>query len=790
MLKVDEAIGYAKWIHEWALNHPGWNTGENLVFGIAVLGTAIYWIIRAGAWVLEVIGRMRENGAILGMWGPVRLAQKIEVRRRQQFSRVLKSDLVMLSKAENWNDQFFTDLEAEVEAEGRYYASGLDRMRLRKSHGLRRASSLMEAISASLDRCLLLVGEPGSGKSTALRHLAYQLAERAIKSRRVACAVPMYVNLRELPPAPADGPTADFINDFVLDNIRRGDSDTADYVREHWDEYKERGNWFFLFDSFDEIPAVLHAPKESGVVQRYAEAIRQFLDGMGDCKGLLASRLFKCPKDMPWPRLTIMPLNRKKQEELVRNTFLSLDQKRVVERYLALDDSVLCSNPLFLALTCRYVKEHNSAPASDQRLIIKHIIRLASRQPDYMLRSYALSPDQLLEGAMQVAALFAENQSLSLSPTWDEIVAAWPVEVEGGQVERLLTALADMKIGRCDVPEARVGERRFAFSNRLYQETLFVEVLAADPSYIQPYNLLTDNRWRDYTVALLQSQPVEMLGGVLDEAERLLGEAMLYKRDVEVLPEFGGQLRYSDWGDDDYARYLLFLVQDGMIGRRSDLPKSFSDKAAALLMSRWGTGDIVDREWVLRLISLLPDNMYAECLRYAAGSRSDWLQRAAFYKSIHLSHIPSDVSDWLVDRLCTELLSADNLASVRKVEAVASRVTEKSGVSVAVNRFARLRGTLPFVLPALIFKVVNLCRRRKVDDDAQPRSKPFVRPCLIDVGESHMFSVGLLYILLAMMGICLVVLGMAHHGPTGVLHVLAIWVGASLSLKSLYNFVL
>jgi hypothetical protein len=97
-----------------------------------------------------------------------------------------------------------------------------------------------------------------------------------IRKTRTPCT--QVSNLKELG-ATFDGEVnADAIKQFVLDNIRRGDADTVAYVKQHWDEYRAEGMWFFLFDSFDEIPAVLHAPTGSAVIRKYAEAIRQFLE--------------------------------------------------------------------------------------------------------------------------------------------------------------------------------------------------------------------------------------------------------------------------------------------------------------------------------------------------------------------------------------------------------------------------------------------------------------------------------------------------------------------------------
>lgn len=90
-----------------------------------------------------------------------------------------------------------------------------------------------------------LVGEPGSGKSVALRHLAKQLAVRGQTSNEKNAIVPLYINLREMDITDLEKVNADSVREFVLDNIRRGDADTSAYVKENWDDYCNRGLWLF-----------------------------------------------------------------------------------------------------------------------------------------------------------------------------------------------------------------------------------------------------------------------------------------------------------------------------------------------------------------------------------------------------------------------------------------------------------------------------------------------------------------------------------------------------------------
>lgn len=633
-----------------------------------------------------------------------------KMRRRRQFCLVLDSDLAALAKVENWKDQYFTDLEAEVEAEGEYYVSLLRRLLRRPSQGLRRVRSLIEAIEPSAEPAILVVGEPGSGKSVALRHVAHQLAERGARSSRRKTLIPLYLNLKELRTSSAGPVNADTIKQFVLDNIRRGDADTAAYVRENWDDFRDRGIWFFLFDSFDEIPAVLHAPIGSRVIQEHAEAIRQFLAGMSACRGVLASREFKGPSFLPWPKIRILPLNVERQEQLVASFFLAPPQRLLVHQYLAeSESSLLGSNPLFLSLLCRYVCRKGRTPAHHYDLLADHIRHLAERDSEYVQRTHALSAEDLLAGAERLAVLFAEASNLSLAPTFDEILAALGPGKESSQdLQNLLAALVNVKIMRSDVPEARVGDRRFTFSHRRYQEALFATYLANHPDHISPRELLTDPRWREYTVALLQTSDADAFSPLTDEAIRLLRETGDRQRREPVLVELGSELTYFLW-EDEHLPGLLALLEEGLARRRPALWHLLSTEVARVLESRWNHGDLYDRLRVLEAGGLLPDDVLEEHVSYAVKLGAGRLQAVAFRKVEALREIPQHLTEWVRERLSDGLLAASDRSEQRRLEALAARLPAAVGADTVVARCSLLRAlTTPFWLLAFPVAAWNL----------------------------------------------------------------------------------
>jgi hypothetical protein len=672
------------------------NTGisSEIVPRVVILIIYISLAILALEKVAKVLASLVESLGKLGLSLRSNQDQKVAIRRRQQFCGVLRSDLDAIAKAENWNDQWFTDLEAEVEAEGGYYSNVLARFLKRRSNGIRRVSSLIQAIKTSTERCMLLVGDPGCGKSVALRHLGRTLADEGNRSRAISVQVPLYINLKELPACSAEELTPDYIEKFVIEHIRRGDSDTAAYVRDHWQEYKEKGIWFFLFDSFDESPAVLHAPNGSKTIAQYSHALRQFMDGMGACRGVLASREYKGPEALPWQKLRILPLSQQRQDELIDNTYLNNPQKTLVRQHLATVGGGIFGNPLFMSLLCRYVGDTKKCPINDFDLLLRHIDRLAERDPAYILKQYGLNEEQLLDGATLLAVLFAEEPELSLAPKHDEIAHALNVRqiLLPVELERLLSALIDVKIGRSDVKEARPGDRRFTFSHRRYQETLFVQYLAQHPLHIPTEKLLLDSRWREFTVTLIQSQPDEIVLRFSDEAAKQLD--LLTSLPIAVPLELGEGLYYFEWGNDAPLLHLLNLVNEGFSKRVELVPDNLRDAISRQLMPRWESGDLYDKLMVVRHGCLLPVNEYQRILEWAISSDIDEFLQASFMNAQFLTTLPDSLSKWIRRRFANETFVADNKIELLKLDALGNRLPKNIGASTIFNRCQRLRSIL------------------------------------------------------------------------------------------------
>ena len=161
-LKDIDPISLLPRIWEWLTKIEHWNTPEGWLARIVVVFMVFILICKLVKYILSEFVEIQDKWKKAGFPVTVSPEKRGELRHRKQFCNVLRSDLATIAKAESWNDQYFTDLEIEVEAEGYYYASNFDRLMRHKSYGLRRESSLIKSIDRSAEQFLLLVGEPGS----------------------------------------------------------------------------------------------------------------------------------------------------------------------------------------------------------------------------------------------------------------------------------------------------------------------------------------------------------------------------------------------------------------------------------------------------------------------------------------------------------------------------------------------------------------------------------------------------------------------------------------------------
>lgn len=345
------------------------------------------------------------------------------LRRRALFADHVESQLRRLDEREEWRDHRFARLEAEVEMEGsrhRFVPRRLHRWR----NDLRREKSLSKALQRSGERLIVLQGEPGSGKSVAMRNAARALAVRAMRRPRLDSRIPLYVNLKQL--RPVDGRLdAETVRSFVLDQLNRVNSrDVEQFLADEFTPGMRDGTWLFLFDSFDEIPEVLTATELDATVGRYADALYDFLHGMNVSPGVIASREFKGPRRFGWPRFTVQRLTERQKRELIRKADLTPETEGQVYAALAGADPMvtrLSGNPMLLGLLCEHVRATGAFPNSSHAIFETFVRSRLERDRERLGQRYAVDPDELRQVAEEIAFRLTAEFGVGLSPSRSQV---------------------------------------------------------------------------------------------------------------------------------------------------------------------------------------------------------------------------------------------------------------------------------------------------------------------------------------------------------------------------------
>ncbi|MCW5861902.1 MAG: NACHT domain-containing protein [Anaerolineae bacterium] len=531
--------------------------------------------------------------------------------RRQRFAEHVEHEQRLLNSKEDWEDYRFTELEAEVEAEGNRRQRLLPF--LVKRDNLRREPSLSRALGNSRERLILLEGMPGSGKSVALRHVALMMSRQAMHSRSLKTVIPVYVNLKTLKrraePEPVEAIDAELIRRFVLQSLNRAnDRDVTAFLDDEFQAGLSDGTWFFLFDSFDEIPEILGSTEADIVIVQYAEAIHDFLHGMNRCRGIIASREYRGPSYLSWPRFRIMPLTSRQQQALVRRSGLSAeDETKTLGGLLSSLPSArhFIENPMFLGLLCAYVQAHHSYPEHESSVFEAYIAgRLARDQERLRQRFDGLSITDIREGAENIAFCMLTDSRLGLSATWQDIAESLSNQglLPSVDVNRILDALHYTKLGKLESDLASGSRQVFTFTHRRLQEHLATTLLLREPERVPPSELLTNGVWRESAVVLLQlTESPEALTPIIATSIALLVEKL-------KLPPFNfePQDEQPDELQDEVPQlpqpfpwppgmlHIMDLLQSGLGGRTQLVPDVLRSIYTFIVSVAWNP-----RKWLL-----------------------------------------------------------------------------------------------------------------------------------------------------------------------------------------------
>lgn len=377
----------------------------------------------------------------------------------------LADDIRDIDRKTNWSAQYYTPLEAEVEMQT-------------KNGRKKLVTDLLKAIKNTDDRLILLLGEPGSGKSVSLRKLCLELSDEreVLKSQKI----PVYINLKEWRVdrewSEEHPPTVDELEQFVFQNLKSRDRVTSDFFDEHFSALYENGNLFFAFDSFDEIPAVLGTSHNSELINQLSIVFRKFLKGARQPKaqGILSSREFRKPTDAFGAKtnLLVRPFTTDKivktlerSGKISQETIRQLFKKR-------LDLVPLARNPFTAALLSEFITQNNIFPKNQSELYKSYLFRTLKTSCRDKLLKKQITAEEVFSVSGKIGEFIFDKYGLE-API-DEL----RVHLNNERLDDVIEILEFARIGRKSTGDANMfsesvqktvsGENKPYFSPKLH----------------------------------------------------------------------------------------------------------------------------------------------------------------------------------------------------------------------------------------------------------------------------------------------------------------------------------
>jgi hypothetical protein len=572
--------------------------------------------------------------------------ERRRAERRRQFAEHIKEEMQRIDAAEDWGDYKYAELEANVRMRGQRRVFGF----WPRQTQLRRERSLSVALRNSREKLVLLEGEPGSGKSVALHYLTSTMARTAAKASSASTVIPLYVDLKSIEREAGREIDAALIGSHVVKTLNRtGDLAITEFLDEELRKGMQEGTWLFLFDSFDEIPDILSVTSADSTIREYGLAIYDFLAGFNRCRGVVASRSFRGPGALNWPRFEITPLSDRNRRNLIKRADLPPEVERALIGEVELARSSLTEmsgNPLFLGLLCEYMRDGHSFPENAYAVFENYVTARLNRDEQKLHIQFGVATEDVRHAAEVAAFCMAASAGLGLSPARGALAAAMEECGFAQDAGVMLDAMAYIKLARA---EEHDRAHTFTFTHRRFQEYFATCVVMKRAGAVSPDALLTDARWRETAVVLLQTQNAPAL---LDAAGTRLAEALTRIREAfrdHPLPEDvesvkAGPREAIEFPWPPLALHLLALLQAGFRGRSEAVPEPIRATAGRILLPVAQYGSLMDRRWALEVAGAAPQPVLTLLLHDAYASGSSWLGETAYWQAGMLRSIDEEIA--------------------------------------------------------------------------------------------------------------------------------------------------
>jgi len=299
----------------------------------------------------------------------------------------------------------------------------------------------------------------------------------------------------------------------------------------------------------------------------------------------------------------------------------------------------MSANPLFITLLCEHIRSNRKFPDNVFDVYNTYIAARMDRDEARLANRYGMVTSQLVEFAETLAFVMSWDDELGLQPSRRLIKSALHTAQlnEPYNVDEYLDALIYLRLAREEMDQGS-QDRDFTFAHRRFQEYFSTRFLLKHPDRVPAVTLLTDARWREATVVLLQTQPLEACKPILDDAEQIL----LKIEDI-LIENVSPTLVKSDFSLPPKIAHILGILQDGLTSHMQDIPINLRNTASRLVKTATECGLLTDQQRVLNVAGIVPYSDLLSLVRDAYKSDSIWLRDTAYQQVVRLDEIPLDI---------------------------------------------------------------------------------------------------------------------------------------------------
>lgn len=381
------------------------------------------------------------------------------------FCQSLRQRIETINRETDWNESSFTPIEAEVEVNI-------------KGKRKKKFDDLLKCLKNVKQRgtIYLVIGDPGAGKSVALRKLSLELLDEFEQTGKI----PVYINLKKwnrnwsLNNLPSKKDLIAFIIESLYEN---GDYFTDKFLDKYFYKMLESGRWYFIFDSFDEMPCLMGSDDCQELIDKISELLYQFMTDVNKTGGIVASRPYKSPSECVGATviLKIQCFDDLRIRKMLQKNYCA---DAVTKNLFGNREDLvsLCRNPFYLSLLINYVEENEMQFPDNQMQLYRSFIqqRLEKCKGKAVIEGIELT--ELYDAAKKIASYMQQSLVYGLE---------FPImELDNGNREqywrKAIKVLEYAKI--CKVG----GEKEsVSFVHRRFQEFFLVEGIIDNKKVIE-----------------------------------------------------------------------------------------------------------------------------------------------------------------------------------------------------------------------------------------------------------------------------------------------------------------